>query len=173
MTVLAGPPAGPAVPAARAYAVLTWAYAAGFGIPALPVSVYLLRNGSLPWFGDVFPMYGGPWSGRLRDDQFVALLLSYLGLLALVAWAALRVRHGSRRGAVVSAGLLPIEAVFWLGFALPIPWVLGAARVALLVAAWRRLGAPRRLHPTRRRAPMRKVHFILSALALAPVVQQD
>jgi hypothetical protein len=56
-----------------------------------------------------------------------------------VAWAAGRVRHGSRRGAVVSAGLLPIEAVFWLGFALPIPWVLGAARVALLVAAWRRL----------------------------------
>ena len=29
--------------------------------------------------------------------------------------------------------------VFWLGFALPIPWVFGAARLALLVADWRRL----------------------------------
>jgi hypothetical protein len=139
MTVLTGPSAATGVSAARAYAVLTWVYAAGFGLPAVPVSIYLLRRGSLPWFGDLFPMYGGPWSGRLRDDQFVGLLLSYFGLMALVAWAAGRVRHGSRRGAVVSAGLLPVEAVFWLGFALPIPWVLGAARVALLVAAWRRL----------------------------------
>ena len=67
--------------------------------------------------------------------------------MALVAWAAGRVRHGSRRGAVVSAGLLPVEAVFWLGFALPIPWVLGAARVALLVAAWRRLRGPQPTSP--------------------------
>jgi hypothetical protein len=139
MTRLTRPSAGPAVPAARAYAVLTWVYAAGFGLPALPVSAYLLRHGSLPWFGDLFPMYGGPWSGRVRDKQFVGLLLSFLGLVALAAWAAGRVRHGSRRGAVVSAGLLPVEAVFWLGFALPIPWVLGAARVALLITAWRRL----------------------------------
>ena len=43
MTALAGPSAGPAVPAARAYAVVTWAYAAAFGLPAVPVSVYLLR----------------------------------------------------------------------------------------------------------------------------------
>jgi hypothetical protein len=153
MTALTAPSAGSRVPAARAYAVLTWAYAAGFGLPAVPVAVYLLRHGSLPWFGDLFPMYGGPWSARLRDGQFVGLLLSFLGLIALVAWAAGRVRHGSRRGAVVSAGLLPIEAVFWLGFALPIPWVLGAARVALLVAAWRRLRGRRLTSPNSEEIP--------------------
>ena len=142
MTVLTGPAAGAEVPAARAYAVLTWAYAAGFGLPTVPVSVYLLRHGSLPWFGDLFPMYGGPWSGRLGNDQFAGVLVSYLGLMAVVARGAGQVRHGSRRGAVLSAGLLPVEAVFWRGFALPIPWVLGAARVALLVAAWRQLRGP-------------------------------
>ena len=83
MTVRTGPSAGTRVPAGRAYAVLTWAYAAGFGGPAVPVSVYLLRRGSLPWFMDLFPLYGGPWSGRLRDRQFVGLLLSYLGLMVL------------------------------------------------------------------------------------------
>ena len=57
--------------------------------------------------------------------------------------AAGRVRQGSRRGAVVSVVLLPVEAVFWVGFALPIPWFLGAARVALLAAAWPRLRGPR------------------------------
>ena len=133
--------------AARAYAVLTWVYAAGFGIPAIPVSVYLLRRGSLPWFGDLFPMYGGPWSGRQRDGQFVGLLLGYLGLVAIVSLAARQVHRGSRRGAVVSVGLLPVEAVFWLGFALPIPWVLGAARVALLAAAWRRFREPQPTSP--------------------------
>ena len=138
---------GPSAPAARGYAVVTWVYAAGFGLPAVPVSVYLLRRGSLPWFGNLFPMYGGPWSGRVRDEHFVGLLLSYLGLMALVAWAAGRVRRGSRRGAVVSVGLLPVEAVFWLGFALPIPWVLGAARVALLLAAWPRHRGPQPVSP--------------------------
>ena len=142
MTGRTGQPAGTAVPTARAYAVLTWVYAAGFGLPTVPVSIHLLRRGSLPWFGDLFPMYGGPWSGRLRDGQFVGLLLAFLGLMLAVAGAASRVRQGSRRGALVSAGLLPVEAVFWLGFALPIPWIVGAARVALLAAAWRRLRGP-------------------------------
>ena len=60
-----------------------------------------------------------------------------------MAGLAGRVRQGSRRAAVVSVALLPVEAVFWVGFALPIPWVLGAARVALLAAAWPRLRGPR------------------------------
>ena len=107
------------------------------------MAIYLGRNGSLPWFGGLFPMYGGPWSNRLEDDQLIGVLLGYLGLTVAVAAAAAQVRQGSRRGAVVSAGLLPVEAVFWVGFALPIPWVLGAARAALLAAAWPRLRGPR------------------------------
>lgn len=123
--------------AARAYAVLTWAYAAGFGLSVVPVSVHLLRRGSLPWFGDLFPMYGGPWSERLPPGAFAGVLGGYLGLVSVVSWAAWRTRGGSRRAAVVSVALLPAEAVFWLGFALPIPWVLGAGRAALLIATLR------------------------------------
>ena len=134
---MTGPMADTAAPPGRAYAILTWAYAAGFGLPTVPVAVYLRQRGSLPWFGDLFPMYGGPWSSRLTDSQFTALLLGYLGLMAAVAGTARRVGRGSRRGALAGLGLLPIEAVFWVGFALPIPWVLGAARLALLAAAWR------------------------------------
>jgi hypothetical protein len=32
--------------------------------------------------------------------------------------------------------LMPVEAILWLGFALPIPWILGVARVVLLAMAW-------------------------------------
>jgi hypothetical protein len=35
--------------------------------------------------------------------------------------------------------LLPIEAMFWLGFALPIPWLFGIARTTLIPLAWRSL----------------------------------
>ena len=45
---------------ARVAAVLTWIYAAAFGIPAIPVSIHLLQNGYLPMFMDLFPMYAGP-----------------------------------------------------------------------------------------------------------------
>ena len=142
MTVLTGPTTGTAARPARAYAIVTWAYAAGFGIPTVPVAVYLVRHGKLPWFGGLFPMYGGPWSDQLEDSQFVGSLLGYVGLLVAVAGTAGRVRRGSRRAAVLSLGLLPVEAVFWLGFALPIPWIFGAARAALLAAAWRQLRDP-------------------------------
>ncbi len=120
-------------------AVLTWVYAAGFGIPAVYVVPYLVRNGSLPTFLDLFPMYGGPWSSRVEVRTLVVLLVSFLVLTLVAAWAGWLVWNGSRAGAVLSLALLPVEAVFWLGFALPIPWVIGVARAVMLVLAWKSL----------------------------------
>ena len=84
-------------------------------------------------------MYGGPWSGRLDGGPFAGMLGAFLAVLAVAAWAAWLLWHGSRIGAVLSLALLPLEVVFWLGFALPIPWILGAARVVLTALAWRSL----------------------------------
>ena len=120
----------------RSAAVVSWAYAAGFGIPAVPVAIHLRRTGSLPTFFDLFPMYGGPWFERLSREQFTALLVAFLLVEAAVAGSALPLWRGRRSGAVANLALLPVEAVFWLGFALPIPWVVGAARVALIAAGW-------------------------------------
>ena len=39
---------------------------------------------------------------------------------------------------MLSLVLFPVEAIFWLGFALPIAWIFGIARAALLVLAWSR-----------------------------------
>ena len=41
-----------------------------------------------------------------------------------------------KAGAVLNLGLLPVEAVFWIGFALPVPSLFGIARVALVSLAW-------------------------------------
>ncbi len=124
---------------AQTAAVLTWIYAAGFGIPVAYVAPYLVRNGTLPTFLGMFPMYGGPWSSRVGTRTFVALLIAFAFVTLAAALAGWLVWQGSRTGAVLSFSLLPVEAVFWIGFALPIPWAFGAARVILLALAWKSL----------------------------------
>ena len=123
----------------RAAAIVMWAYAAGFGLSAIPVGIYLKQRGRLPSFFGLFDMYGGPWSARLSDDAFVLRLIAFLVVTLLVAWAAWLVWNGSKAGALLGLALLPIEVFFWLGFALPIPWLLGAARVVLLLLGWKSL----------------------------------
>ena len=124
---------------AQSFAVLTWLYAAAFGISAAPVAIYLLRRGTLPTFFGLFEMYGGPWSSRLSDGRFAMLLVAFLLVTLVASWAAWLVWNGSKAGAVLSLVLFPVEAIFWLGFALPIPWFLGVARAALLALAWKSL----------------------------------
>lgn len=136
---------------AHAAAVLTWIYTAGFGGPATPIAIYLSRRGVLPWFMDAFPMYGGPWSSRYSIDILIVLLATFLFVCLLSASAAWLVWRGSRTGAIISLALLPVEAVFWVGFALPIPWLFGFARAALLAAGWRALNRRAATRPPHRR----------------------
>jgi hypothetical protein len=123
----------------RAAAIVTWVYAAGFGLSAIPVAVYLRQRGRLPTFFDMFEMYGGPLSARVSRGTLELLLISFLVVALVVAWTAWLVWSGSKTGAILALALIPIEIVFWIGFALPIPWLLGAARVILLVLGWKSL----------------------------------
>jgi hypothetical protein len=124
---------------ARIAAVLTWVYAAGFGLSTIPVAAFLLRQGRLPVFAGLFESYGGPWSARLHARIFVVLLMAFFVVTVIAAWAAWLVWNGSKVGAVLALVLLPVEVVFWVGFALPIPWLIGVARVAFLALAWNSL----------------------------------
>jgi hypothetical protein len=131
----------------RAAAVVTWAYAGMFGVPAVPVAVFVAKKGRLPSLWGLFDMYAGPWSSRFADDRVIVLLVVYSGvvLAAVVSgWLLWRMR---RAGAVLNLGLLPVEAAFWLGFALPVPWLCGIGRVALVCLAWRELSGSRRQAP--------------------------
>jgi hypothetical protein len=132
---------------ARRAAVLTWIYVAAFGIPAVPVSVYVRDNGRLPMLWDLFEIYGGRWSARYGDDTLIVLLLGFLLVTLAATCAAWMMWRGSKVGALISLLLLPIEGAFWLGFALPFPFILGAARAALVVSAWRSLTWPRVTRP--------------------------
>jgi hypothetical protein len=129
------------VSSARAAAVVTWVYAC-WGLPAVPVSAFIQRYNRLPNFLGLFDVYAGPWWPRAAD-AFTLLLLAFLGVTLLAAWSGWLLWRGSKAGAVLNLALLPVEALFWFGFALPIPWLFGVARVALVMAAWRSLGVPR------------------------------
>ena len=144
--------------AARAAAVLTWVYAACFGIPAIPVSSFLLTNGYLPTFFGLFDMYSGPWSSRLQAGTFVALLVAFLLVIVVAAWSAWLVWQGRKVGMLINLAILPFEAVFWLGFALPFPWLIGIARAGLLAMAWRSLDDPQSSGPTQPMETTRQAH---------------
>ena len=111
---------------ARGAAVVCWVYAAGFGLPALPIAAYVLRERELPWLGDLFPMYGGPWWDLLSPEAFAATLVGYAAVTAAVAWGGWLMWRGRRSGAVLAVAMIPIEAVFWYGYALPDPARPGA-----------------------------------------------
>ena len=123
----------------KAAALLAWVYAAMFGIPTIPVARFLDANGFLPTFQGQFEMYGGPWSGRLQDDTFIKLLLAFFLVSLITAFLAWLLWRGSKVGMALSLAWIPVEAVFWYGFALPFPVVFGAIRVTLIILAWRSL----------------------------------
>jgi hypothetical protein len=124
---------------AESAAVLTWVYVAAFGGPSIPIAAYVLQNGSLPSFLDSFVMYGGPWADPFEEGTVVLLLTGFLIVTLAAAWAAWLVWNGSKLGGVLSLALLPVEAAFWLGFSLPLPWLLGVIRAVLVIAAWNSL----------------------------------
>ena len=138
---------------ARAAAVVTWVYVGGFGGFAVPVALYLNHQDRLPTFLGLFPMYGGRWSAELSQAEFTSRLVAFAGLTVLTGWSAWllwRADSDRRRveGAALNVALLPIEAIFWVGFSLPIPWLCGASRLGLIAASW--LSTPRSSPPTSR-----------------------
>ncbi|HVD31763.1 MAG TPA: hypothetical protein VNE19_08630 [Methylomirabilota bacterium] len=122
--------------ALQASSVLMWLVAAGFGIPAPFVASYLLRERTLPSFMGLFPMFGGGLFERFSPEVFAVLLGLFTALCALEAYAGWLLWNGERIGALITLALLPIEVVFWAGFAVPIPPLFAIARLGLLAAGW-------------------------------------
>lgn len=121
----------------RLAAVCSWVLGLGFGLPCAYGIRYLAVNGET-WTFLGFPTYGdGPFT-RVGIETTVPLLVAFLlvcvaeVLLGWVLWT----RPGV--GAWVGLALLPVELVFWIGFALPFGPLLGVVRtVAILVAVAR------------------------------------
>ena len=79
-----------------------------------------------------------------RTEPSSALLLLFGAVTLVAVYSAWLLWQRRRIGAVLNLAALPVEAVFWIGFALPLPWLTGLARVVLVALAWNSLSKPAR-----------------------------
>jgi hypothetical protein len=99
----------------------------------------VIVRGHLPVLPIIGEPNGGPFSVNLPHAVFVALLAVSFVLGIAQAWAGWLLWNGQRSSALFQFGLLPVEAVFWYGFGLPIPPVLAIVRLVLVGLSWSRL----------------------------------
>ena len=122
----------------KAAAVLCWIDAVGFGVFTIPAMARVWAGRDIPMVLG-FPAYGqGPFEDHgIRST--VPLLAGFLAVCVLEGVAGWLLWEGSRTGAILALVALPLGAVYWWGFALPIPPLLAAVRTGLIVAGWDRL----------------------------------
>lgn len=106
----------------------------GFGLPCVAGINHLARTGEV-WTFMGFPTYGnGPFE-RLGLPTSVPLLLVFLAVCIAEAVVGVMLWTGAPMATTLAYALLPVEIVFWIGFALPFGPVLGLARTTLLLFA--------------------------------------
>jgi hypothetical protein len=121
--------------ALRIAAAMFWIMPLGFAVFAVPIAIDLLRGGELPTiFG--FTAFGGGAFDRFSAPTFAGLLFAFALLCVLEAVAGAWLWDGRRSGALLGLALLPIGAIFWLGFALPLPPINAALRTVLVLLSW-------------------------------------
>jgi hypothetical protein len=129
------------VGAMRTAAVLAWIPGVGFGL-FCPYAIWYLATRGQVWMVGGYPTYGlGPF-----EEIGIATSVPLLSLFLLVCLAEVAVGvllwQRRRLGVVLGLAVLPLEFAFWIGFALPIGYLVGPARAAvLLVALLRRPGS--------------------------------
>jgi hypothetical protein len=112
--------------------VLAWIAGLEFGLPCGYAIWYFADRGQV-WTFLGFPTYGdGPFQD-IGVHTTIPLLAGYLLVCAAEVVAGWLLWQRRRGGRLVALALLPVELVFWIGFALPLGPVLGTARTALIV----------------------------------------
>jgi hypothetical protein len=108
----------------------------GFGLPGISAIQHFAEHGTV-WTLMGFPTYGeGPFE-NVGIETTTPLLVGFLVVCALEVVVSVLLWAGRRSGAVLSLVLLPVEMIFWIGFALPFGPVLGLLRTVPVVVALR------------------------------------
>ena len=117
----------------QAAAVCSLVLGLGFGLPAAYGAWYYARQGEV-WTFLGFPAYGeGPFE-RWGFPTSVALLLGFVAVCFAEVVVGVLLWRDATWAAPLALALLPVEFVFWIGFALPFGPPLGLVRTVLVVA---------------------------------------
>lgn len=119
----------------RTAAVLLLFNGVGFGVPCVLAIRNLLAGRGIPFIMG-FPAYGrGPFE-RIGISTTVPLLAAFLLVCSLEIVASGLLWSGDKLGAILALVLLPLGAIFWWGFALPIPPFFAVVSTVLIVLNW-------------------------------------
>lgn len=113
-------------------AVLAWLAGFGFGLPGVYGLWFFTEHGHV-WMFLGLPTYG---NGPFQDvgiETTIALLAGFLAVCAAEITAGVLLWSRRRWGSWLALGLLPVEFVYWIGFALPFGPALGLLRTLLIV----------------------------------------
>lgn len=123
----------PETPLTKAAAVCSLVLGLGFGLPGVYGAWYFARQGEV-WTFLGFPTYGdGPFE-RWGFPTSTALLVSFVAVCAAELVVGVLLWRDATSAPWLALALLPVELVFWIGFALPFGPMLGLVRTALVVA---------------------------------------
>lgn len=107
----------------------------GFGLPCLYGIWYFMQKKSISQFMG-FPTYGnGPFE-KFNVHTSTPLLVGFFLVCALECIAGWGLWSGDKGAAVLSMFLIPLEILFYYGFALPFGWPVLAIRIVLLLLSW-------------------------------------
>ncbi len=128
-------------PTITAASIVCFVFGVGWSVGSIPTIVYVIRNRSLPMIGPIRAM-SGPFEA-LGIDAMIVLALLFLGINLLHILAGTWLWQSRRKGGSLEIGLLVLSTVFWFGFALPFPPIVGLLEAGLLAAGWKSLNGDR------------------------------
>jgi hypothetical protein len=106
----------------------------GFGLPAIGGIRHLRSTGEV-WTFMGFPTYGGGPFERMGIPTSVPLLAAFVAICLAEVVVGVMLIIGAPYARALGFALLPLELLFWIGFALPFGPPLGIARAVLLALA--------------------------------------
>lgn len=117
----------------KAAAVCSLVLGLGFGLPGAYGAWFYARHGEV-WTFLGFPTYGeGPFE-RWGLPTSPALIVGFVVVCAAEVVVGVLLWRDAIIAPWLALALLPIELVFWIGFALPFGPLLGLVRTVLVVA---------------------------------------
>ena len=106
----------------------------GFGLPGIFGLRHFARHRAIFTFMG-FPTYGGGPFERLGLPTSTPLLAGFVAVCAAEIVIGHFLLSGAEAALWASIVLLPFELIYWFGFALPYGFLLGAVRLAAVLAA--------------------------------------
>jgi hypothetical protein len=130
-------------PAITAASILCFIHSVGWPISLVSPIVYMIRNRAFQmrtFGGSQIRGLAGPFAA-LGIDAVILLALLFIAINLTFILAGYWLWKSHRKGGILAISLLVLSTVFWWGFSLPIPPIVGLLLAGLLAIGWKNLRA--------------------------------